>query len=302
MATGKRILGGRQQRMNQHRFRRAGLISAAALAAAIGLAVSPVPAQTLSAGATPVALGGQSVAASPADARAVCRVVAAQDRLEYPLTRVSRHLESDRPIKIVAIGSSSTAGAGASSPDASYPSRLEAELTQHFLWRDITVLNRGVNGEEAPDMLARFDSSVIAEKPDLVIWQIGTNSVLRDHPLDPKATVLHEGLARLKAVHADAILLDPQYAPKVIAKSEAEGMVAQIAAIAKEQSVDLFRRFSLMRHWYQADHMPFEAFVSPDGLHMNDWSYACLAKWLGAAIEEAATRPTATASVHRTVH
>ena len=24
--------------------------------------------------------------------------------------------------------------------------------------------------------------------------------------------------------------------------------------------------------------MPFETFVSPDGLHMNDWSYACVAK------------------------
>ena len=112
--------------------------------------------------------------------------------------------------------------------------------------------------------------------------------------------MLHEGLARLKAIHADVILVDPQYAPKVVAKPEIDGMVAQISAIAKEQNVDLFRRFAMMRRWYQADRMPFDAFVSPDGLHMNDWSYACLAKWLGTAIVEAATRPTATAS--RPVH
>jgi acyl-CoA thioesterase I len=284
--------------MNQHRFRwPAALISAAALTAAIGLAGAPVSAEML--GATPAPRGP---AANPADLHAACKVNAAQDRLEYPLVRVSHHFESDLSIKIVAIGSSSTAGAGASSPDASYPSRLEAELTKHFLWQDITVLNRGVNGEEAPDMLARFDTSVIAEKPDLVIWQTGTNSVLRDHPLDPKATVLHEGLARLKAIHADVILLDPQYAPKVIAKPEVEGMVAQIAATAKEESVDLFHRFALMKHWYQIDHMPFDAFVAPDGLHMNDWSYGCLAKWLGTAIVEAATRPVATAGVHRPLH
>jgi lysophospholipase L1-like esterase len=288
--------------MNQNRFRRPiALISAAALAAAIGLAVSPVlaPAQMRSAAATPAVPNGPATPV-PADSRPACKVVASQDRLDYPLARVSRHLESDRSIKIVAIGSSSTAGAGASSPEAAYPSRLEAELTQHFLWQDITVLNRGANGEEVADMLARFDTSVIAEKPDLVIWQMGTNSVLRDHPLDRKATLLHEGLARLKAIRADVILVDPQFAPKVIAKSEAEGMVAQIAATAKEQNVDLFRRFALMKRWYQTDHMPFDAFVSPDGLHMNDWSYACLAKWLGTAIVEAATRPTATAS--RPVH
>jgi lysophospholipase L1-like esterase len=209
---------------------------------------------------------------------------------------VSRHLETDRSIKIVAIGSSSTAGAGASSPDANYPSRLEIELTNHFLWHDISVSNRGVNGEEAPDMLARFDTSVVAERPDLVIWQMGTNWLLRDRPLDPKATLLHEGLARLKAIHSDVILIDPQFAPKVIAKPDAEAMVAQIAAIAKEQNVDLFRRFALMKRWRQTDHMPFDAFVSPDGVHMNDWSYACLAKWLSSAIVEAATRPTTTAS------
>jgi hypothetical protein len=41
--------------------------------------------------------------------------------------------------------------------------------------------------------------------------------------------------------------------------------------------------------------LPFRAFLSPDGLHMNDWSYACLAKALGLAIAEAAERPTETA-------
>jgi lysophospholipase L1-like esterase len=256
----------------------------------------------LSAG-TVSAAGGSPVAATAPDQHAgshfACKVNATLDRLDYPLTRVSRHLESELPIKIVAVGSSSTAGAGASSPVASYPSQLEAELTGHFLWSDVTVLNRGVNGEEAPDMLARFDAGVIDEHPDLVIWQIGTNSVLRDRPIDHKARVLHEGLARLKAVHADVILLDPQYAPLVIAKPETDEMVTLIAATAKEQSVDLFRRFALMRRWYQSEHMPFDAFVSPDGLHMNDWSYGCLAKWLATAIEEAATRPAATATAHR---
>jgi acyl-CoA thioesterase-1 len=284
---------GLSQIMTRNRFGRpTALIAAAAIAAAVGLAITP-PAM-LAAAAAPADPSGPAAAA--ADSHPACKVVANLDRLDYPLVRVSRHLEEDRSIKIVAIGSSSTAGAGASSPAASYPSRLEAELTQHFLWNDITVLNRGANGEEAADMLARFDTSVIAEKPDLVIWQMGTNSVLRDRPFDAKATALHEGLARLKAIHTDVILLDPQFAPKFIAKPDAEEVVAQIAATAKEQSVDLFRRFALMRRWHLTDHMPFDAFVSPDGVHMNDWSYGCLAKWLGTAIVEAATRPTATAS------
>ncbi|HEX4828827.1 MAG TPA: SGNH/GDSL hydrolase family protein, partial [Xanthobacteraceae bacterium] len=224
-----------------------------------------------------------------------CKVAAEQVRFDRPLPRTARLLVSGEPIKIVALGSSSTFGAGASASAASYPSRLAEELARHFPGHEITVLNRGVNGDEAADMLARLDRAVIAEKPDLVLWQVGTNSVLRDKAVLPHASLLHEGLARLKATGADVVLIDPQYAPRVIAKPNIDGMVSLIATTAKAEHVSLFHRFDLMRHWYETEHLPFETFVSPDGLHMNDWSYACLAKALGMAIAEAASRPTATA-------
>jgi acyl-CoA thioesterase-1 len=284
--------------MKQAIFRRAAALLVATTAVAVGFAATTISAQTASSGtAAPVA----SATSMRADSKAACVVPAALARFDRPLARMSRRLANEKPIKIVAIGSSSTAGAGASSSEASYPSQLEHELSEHFSGYDITVLNRGVNGEEAPDMLARFDTSVIADEPDLVLWQVGTNWVLRDRPLDPKATVLHEGLARLKSIRSDVVLIDPQYAPKVIAKPEADAMVAQIAATAKEENVDLFPRFALMKRWFEADHLSFDQFISPDGLHMNDWSYACLAKWLGASIEEAATRPFTTAVAPRQV-
>ena len=163
----------------------------------------------------------------------------------------------------MALGSSSTYGAGASTSAASYPSRLAEELAWRLPGHDITVLNRGVNGDEAADMLARLDTDVIAEKPDLVLWQVGTNSVLRDQAVLPHATLLHEGLSRLKAIGADIVLIDPQYAPKIIAKPNHDGMVSLIATAAKAEHVCLFHRFELMRHWYEAEHLPFETFVSP---------------------------------------
>src|SRR6476660_6253430 len=173
--------------------------------------------------------------------------------------------------------------------------RFDLPLARHFPGHEFTILNRGVNGDEASDMLARLDSAVIAEKPDLVLWQVGTNSVLRDKAVLPHATLLHAGLARLKATGADIVLIDPQYAPRVISKPNCEGMVSLIATAAKAEHVGVFHRFELMRRWREVEQLPFETFVSTDGLHMNDWSYACLAKALGMAIAEAATRPTATA-------
>jgi lysophospholipase L1-like esterase len=229
-----------------------------------------------------------------------CLVPPGQVRFDLPLPRVAGRLAGGQPIKVVAIGSSSTYGAGASSSSASYPSKLEIELDRQFPRHQFTVVNRGVNGEEAADMLARFETGVIAENPHLVLWQVGTNSVLRDRPVDAGGTLLHEGIARLKAIRADVVLIDPQFAPRVIAKPAVDDMVALLAKIAKEEKVGLFRRFAMMRGWHDTENLPFDAFVSPDGLHMNDWSYACLAKGLGMAIAEAATRPTETASVPRT--
>jgi lysophospholipase L1-like esterase len=216
-------------------------------------------------------------------------------RFANPLSHMAQKLASGQPITIVAIGSSSTAGAGASSPQANYPSRLAVELKALFPGHDITVLNRGVNGEEAADMVKRFDSAIVAVRPDLVLWQLGTNSVIRDHQIDTSGAKIREGLEKIRVTGADVVLIDPQFAPKVIAKADAARMVELIATAAKQEDVDLFPRFGVMKRWHDVDHMAFESFVSPDGLHMNDWSYACLAKVLGQAIAEAAQRPVLSA-------
>ena len=145
------------------------------------------------------------------------------ERLDQPLRRTGQRLAAGLPLTIVAIGSSSTSGAGASSSAATYPSRLEAELKERFPARTIRVLNRGVGGEVASEMLARFDTAVFAEQPDLVLWQVGTNSVLRGDSLPGAQSLIHEGVERLKAHGADVVLIDPQSAPKVIIKPDAEG-------------------------------------------------------------------------------
>jgi lysophospholipase L1-like esterase len=217
-------------------------------------------------------------------------------RLARPLPRVAAKIAAHRPLVIVAIGSSSTAGAGASSKAATYPARLAVELKRRFPGTPVTVLNRGIGGEEVADMLKRFDKAVVAAHPDLVLWQLGTNSVIRNHPLNDHGAAIRAGLEKIRAAGADAVLIDPQFAPKVIAKPHFERMIELIAITAKSEDADLFRRFAVMKRWHVRDRLTFDTFVSPDGLHMNDWSYACMAKGLGAAIAEAAQRPVISAT------
>ena len=244
---------------------------ASALAGLFGIAIAPIP-----------------VAAEASVPR--CVAPADLTRLDLPLTRTARRLASRDLLMIVALGSSSTAGAGASSPEATYPSRLMVELAQRFRTQPIMVLNRGISGERAIDMLARFDESVAAEHPDLVLWQVGTNAVLRGYEHSKSNSLIRDGIRRMNSIGTDVVLIDPQFAPKVTAKPEIEDMVDLISSAAARENVNLFHRFALMRHWYEIDRMPFEAFVSSDGLHMNDWSYSCLARALADAIADAATQ------------
>lgn len=236
--------------------------------------------------------------AEDAAAKPNCTAPYELTRLDYTLKRTSQKIAAAQPIKIVAIGSSSTAGAGASTPAMSYPSRLQVELRALMPRVQVTVVNRGVNGEEAREMLARFERDVFSENPDLVIWQVGSNSVLRDQPLAEANAPLHQGLKLLREHGADVVLMNPQYAPKVFTKHDVEGMVHLIAVAAKEKSINLFQRYAVMRYWQLTEGMPFSAFTSPDELHMNDWSYGCIAKLMAGAIHDAATRPTLTATVN----
>ena len=284
-------------------------LTPAAICGIIAVLISPAGAQTPAPGVDTAAVAPQQVVAplgatQPTQQASAleCKAPPEFVRLDLPLRQTARRLAADQPLTVVAIGSSSTRGAGASSPAASYPSRLAVELTKRFPRDDVSVLNRGVNGEEIEQMLARFPNDVIAPHPDLVLWQVGTNAVLRDHQVQADATMLRDGIKQIKDAGADVVLIDMQFAPRVLAKSETPDMEDQIARVAKEGNVDLFNRFAVMRDWHDKQHMPFEAFVAPDGLHMNDWSYGCVAKLLAGAITEAATRPVASAATARSLH
>lgn len=204
--------------------------------------------------------------------------------IEPTLTRVAARIEKREKLTIVAVGSSSTQGVGASAPALSYPSRLEAELRQRFPQIDISVINRGKGGEDAPEELARLDRDVIAERPDLVIWQIGTNAVLRRDDPTADREVIRRGIALLQSA-SDVILMDMQYAPRVIARPAYAVMQRLIADVAERTHVGLFRRFEIMRHWQsEQQHSETTPAIGSDGLHMTDRGYACLAAGLAEAI------------------
>src|SRR5947209_19712564 len=136
------------------------------------------------------------------------------------LPHVAAKLVAGKPVVIVAFGSSSTQGFGSTSPGLSYPNRLAAALRRHYPGADITVLNRGKGGEDAPEMMKRLQTEVIDMHPDMVIWQVGTNAVLRN--LDPAETakLVEDGSARIQAAGAYLVMVVPQYSMSLNANDD----------------------------------------------------------------------------------
>ena len=200
-----------------------------------------------------------------------------------PLPASRAALRAGRPLTIVAFGSSSTEGAGASTPDHVYPARLEALLRAALPGRAVRVLNRGIGGQDVNEMLARLDADVLAERPQLVVWQAGANAALRG--MDPRTfrDKLVDGIARLRAAGADVVLMDNQLAPVVLSRPLHPQIAAAMRGVAAALSVPVFSRSELMRAWGAAGTPPPDM-LHADGLHHNDRGYACVAGALAESI------------------
>ena len=197
--------------------------------------------------------------------------------------------------KIVAIGSSTTAGEGNIVP---YPGRLLQLLQNDNQTAIIAMVNKGIGAQEAPAERDRFATDVIPAKPDLVIWQVGTNAIWQPKDSDPPPPSFNEttdaiadGLNVLKEkTGADIILMDLQYVPAVLTnakKEKALAMVETIDRLAREANVNIFRRFAFMKSLIDVEGVPIDRMVDPsdnDRLHGSDWVTGRIAWALKIAI------------------
>ena len=156
---------------------------------------------------------------------------------DHRLPHFEEALGRQRKIKIVTIGSSSTAGESDIIP---FPHRLELGLRSSYPGRMIDVINRGIGGQEAPEELSRFECDVMIELPILVIWQVGTNAIYHNsyQPPDIAGTVA-TGLSWLKGLPADVIMMDLQYAPALFQDQHGNPDPQQEAKTSADGGLDL---------------------------------------------------------------
>ena len=235
------------------------------------------------------------VAAVPSSAQAddsrMCAVPANLLRSPYALPHIATKLKRGEAIKIVALGSSSTEGVGASSAAATYPSQFQAELQRLWPKTRITVLNKGVSGEQAQQMIGRFERDVIAEKPDLLIWQTGTNSALAQGDVERFVADVDWGLDRAHELGIDVLLMTPQFSPRFEKVRNKLTYLHNLTTIGAVNGTPVLRRYEMMKHWLDSGQMTAQDMIDPDGLHLTDRSYHCLGVVTAKMVAVLATMP-----------
>lgn len=230
-----------------------------------------------------VALAGAAMSfAVASEPVSPCQAPAATVATPAPLTHVEKLLLTKKSIRVLAIGSSSTVGVGASSIRANYPSQLELELEKSFKGLNIVVVNRGVSGEVAETTAERLKLEVALTKPDLVLWQVGTNDALSRIPIYDFARTVGRTLKWLKRADVDVVLVGMQFTKGASKDEHYKLMKDALKQVAQEHNVPLIKRYEAMQ--YLQDSQAKLSLVSSDDLHLNDLGYRCMAEHVARGI------------------
>jgi acyl-CoA thioesterase-1 len=143
--------------------------------------------------------------------------------------------DAGKPIKLVVLGDSLSAGLGLPANEA-FPARLQKALQAKGL--EVAMTNAGVSGDTASGGRDRLDWSV-AEGTEAVIVELGANDALRG--IDPTVTrdALTEIVTRLKA-RGIAVLLCGMLAPPNYGSDYAAKFNTIYPDLAKQFGVTLY--------------------------------------------------------------
>lgn len=201
-----------------------------------------------------------------------------------PLSNSAKQLRTERRLKIVALGSSSTLGMGASGPESAYPARLEAALKAHLPAATIQVVNKGMSRQSARQMIDRLVGDVLSERPALVVWETGTAEAVRGAEVDDFVSALLTGVDKMAEAGIDVLLMDTQYSRSTARIINFQPYVDAIGQVAGMRDLVLFPRYLVMRLWVDEDRFSFADKSPAETRKIADQIYDCLGQLMARSI------------------
>lgn len=203
---------------------------------------------------------------------------------DLPTARAA--IADGQKLTIVALGSSSTLGTGASSDERSYPAVLRASLAELLPGHEINVVNAGVGGNSAHQMYQRIDADVLSEQPQLVVWQTGIFDAIQDIGIEKFKRILRKGISRIREGGADVVLMDQLPLPRADRFPAYASYVAALREVAVETDTPVFRRNEFFAVLIAEGRLRQDEMLPGAGDHLVDGSYHCVGVNLARTLAE----------------
>src|SRR5712675_144597 len=179
---------------------------------------------------------------------AACFVAGHLVQADFALPRVAAAIAA-KHLKIVVLGSASSALPGQEGVAKAYPARLEDSLARRLPGVDVKVVTHTKARDKAIEMGKTLELVVADEKPDLVIWQTGTVDAMLGVDPDEFQAALGAGLDVLRAANADAVFVNMQYSPRTDSMISLGAYVDAMRFVALQREIPLFDRLGVMKDW-----------------------------------------------------
>jgi lysophospholipase L1-like esterase len=232
-----------------------------------------------------IATGGPVAAAPPETLAKACGKPPPGVQLDDSLlTRTMRKLRRDKTLKIVALGSSTTVGSGGSGVGASWPARLQDELSKRLPGINVSIVNKGQMRQSAQQMIDRLSTDVLNEKPDIVIWETGTNEAARGLDVETFTAAMLDGISRMEAAGVEVVLMNTQYSRNTARLINFQPYNDAMSQVAQMRDLVLFPRYETMQAWVDKGLVSFDGLSQAEAVKIADTVYDCIGKLLAQNI------------------
>src|SRR5262245_8064346 len=147
---------------------------------------------------------------------------------------------------------------------------------------DVEIINRGVSGELVRDAQERLKVQVALNRPDLVLWQVGTNDALMQTPVDSFEQTVTDTVRWVKEHNVDIVLVGLHYARQMAGDPHYQAIRASVQRIAEREKVMRIGYYEAMETIMRARSMA--ALPQSDEFTLTESGYLCLAQYVARTI------------------
>ena len=193
----------------------------------------------------------------------------------------------DHRLVVLTLGGASTAGLAAGDPGATYPARLQAELTAALPGITVNVANEAVPRNTTTAVPPAVPGLIAKTGAKLVLWAPGGRDAVRRSDPSEFFVAVQAGIDAVRHAGADLILLDLQYVPSLEQMTRIEDYRDTLRGAASANDVPLLARHEMMRAWSEDGTLNLDATDKSEQTQVARRLFSCVAQTLAASIAEA---------------